>query len=53
MWDAISYLDPLSIHNMRDGIEDFIKNPVNPSYKNILAAYSSNRSAIELSERVK
>lgn len=53
MWDAILYLDPLSIHNMRDCIEEFIKNPVNSDYKDILTAYSSNRSAIELSERVK
>lgn len=52
MWESISYLDPLSIHNMRDKISHFIQNTITPDYSEILNNYSPLFSAKELSERI-
>lgn len=50
MWDSISYLDPLSIHNMRDIIHEHINNTKVTDYGTALKWYSPYSSALELSE---
>jgi len=50
MGDSISYLDPLSIHNMRDVIKYRISNPETVDYSDILENFQSQLSAGQLSE---
>lgn len=50
MWESISYLDPLSIHNMRDVIVEYITQREKVDYSKALKGYSAHASAQELSE---
>jgi len=49
MWEHISYLDPLSIHNMKDTITDYIKTPKLINYGEIDDKFSPQISSQELS----
>jgi hypothetical protein len=53
MQDTISYLDPLSIHNIRDTIEGYIHSPLSQDYREIRMNYSPDNTARELCELVK
>lgn len=53
MWDSISYLDPLSIHNMKDSIKDRIWNKTKQKYNSVFDTYNSNTSAQQLSDIVR
>ena len=48
MQDTITYLDPLSIHNITDTIISRLKNPIKVHYDNINRDFSAKRSAGEL-----
>lgn len=50
MWDSISYLDPLSIHNIKDIIAEYMTNPINPDYSEISLEYSASHSSNELTK---
>ena len=50
MDDSISYLDPLSIHNMRDSIKQYIQSQSEADYSKVLSWYTPRESAHHLSE---
>ena len=48
MWDTISYLDPLSIHNITDTISNKVTFPLDPQYGPVRANFHAKKSASEL-----
>lgn len=48
MWSSISYLDPLSIHNITDTIAHALSFPKPPNYTQVKSNFSSQKSALEL-----
>lgn len=53
MWDNITYLDPLSTHNITDTIAAYIQKPQKQDYSPIFTTYSSDRSANAISRILK
>lgn len=52
MWESISYLDPLSIHNIKDTISKYILDSLETDYSQIHSKYSVYNTATELSYSV-
>jgi len=50
MGDTISYLDPLSIFNIRDSIKEYIQSKSKVDYSKVLDWYTPSESASRLSE---
>ncbi len=48
MWSTITYLDPLSIHNITDAIAQAISFPKVPDYSPVTTNFSAKKSAYEL-----
>jgi len=51
MWESISYLDPLSIHNMRDCISAYLTDQPTTDHSSTLKDYSPKNSADQLTAR--
>ncbi len=52
MWETISYMDPLSIYNIRDAIDRYIKKPKKADYSKILEKYNAKNTALEMEKQV-
>lgn len=48
MEDTITYLDPLSIHNITDTLAHKLSFPETPDYSRVQEKYSAKKSAKEL-----
>ncbi len=48
MGETISYLDPLSIYNMRDTITQYAKNPKGTDYSSVQSNFSAKKTSDEL-----